>query len=390
MRNVLELINLASSARNFIGTQFSYLRENGDYKMHLICTPDEKIEQFAVEQGINYSPVTIKRQISVVSDARALFYICKYIKQNKIEVVIAHQAKARLLGMLACFLTGVPHRIIFAHGVLYETMHGVKRLLIKLNDCFVSLLSDKVVCVSKYVSDCRERDHIDKKCKRIVLGHGSCNGIDTINQFNPAIYSDSQIQNLKSSLGLSDADYIIGFCGRLVRDKGVIELIEGYSKLVGIHNNKNIKLLIIGTPEIRDGLPPETISYIKNSKDIVFSGSIQYEIIALYYLMMDVFILPSHREGLGMVALEAAAMERPVLVTSITGCRETIIPDITGSYVDLNADSICEELEKYMDNEYAQKQGAEGRKFVIANFERQIVNGQMLNFLNNVCNDGKK
>lgn len=389
MKNLLEVINLASSARNFIGAQFSYLQENGDFRMHLICSPDDKMEAYAKEMNIVYHSLKLNRQLTPIADIKAMIEICRYIKKNNIEVVIAHQAKARLLAMLACFFTRVPYRVVFAHGVLYETMHGLKRWLVKMNDKLVSMLADRVVCVSKYVAEMREKDHIDAAGKRVILGKGSCNGIDAVNKFNPALYNEDKIASIKAKHGITDDDFVIGFVGRLVKDKGVIELLDGFSKLQTMYPEKEIKLLVIGQPEVRDGLPESTLSVIRNSKGIIFTGLVPYEDIAAYYMVMNVFILPSHRDGLGMVALEAAAMKCPVLVSSITGCRETILPGITGDYVDLTGESICKMLEKYLDKELCQLHGANGRNFILDSFEQSIVNQSMLDFLNKFVNNGK-
>ena len=184
MKRVLEIINLPGSAINFIGGQFKYLREEGGYDMHLICSPGGGIESFCLEKGVHYHPIELRRQVSVWKDVIALWQICKYIKSNHIDIVIAHQSKARLLGMMACVLTGVKHRIIFSHGILYETMTGLKRWLIMQNEKIASSLATKVVCVSHYVKDRRKKDGVDKPSKQVILGRGSCNGIDTINKFN--------------------------------------------------------------------------------------------------------------------------------------------------------------------------------------------------------------
>ena len=382
MKEVLEIINLPSSARNFIGDQFSFLQKHGDYRMHLICSYDKAMDAFVGEQGIQYQAVKISRQIDIISDIKALVQICKYIRKNKIDIVIAHQAKSRMLGMLACLIMRVPNRVIFAHGVLYETMTGVKRWGVKQTDRMVSCIADKVVCVSHYVKDLRIKDHIDKPNKSVLLGYGSCNGIDTQHQFNPSLYGESTIQSLRKKYGIGEDDYIVGFCGRLVRDKGIIELVEGFSELVKRYPSEKIKLFIIGNPEVRDGLPSEIIAYLKEGKDIIYAGTVPYKDIAAYYCLMNVLVLPTRREGLGMVALEASAMERPVLVTSFTGGAETIQDGVTGSYIELTGKSIADKLSEYKNKEYAENIGKAGRRYVQERYERTIVNEAMLDFLN--------
>ena len=148
---VLEIINLPSSARNFIGGQFNYLYEHG-YEMHLICSDDAIMADYAKENHIRYFPVSPARTLSPFNDLKAFFKIFRYIKKNKIDTIIAHQAKARLLGTTAAFLAGVPNRIIFAHGILFETLHGTKRKLVILMDKLVAMMSHKTVCVSPSVA----------------------------------------------------------------------------------------------------------------------------------------------------------------------------------------------------------------------------------------------
>ena len=130
---VLEIINLASSARNFIGGQFLYLHEHG-YDMHLICSPDDKMEEFARINKVKYVPIKIPRTIKPWTDIKAFIAICQYIHKHRIDTVIPHQAKARLLGTIAAWIWRVPNRIIFAHGAIFETMNCFKRSIVIMVD----------------------------------------------------------------------------------------------------------------------------------------------------------------------------------------------------------------------------------------------------------------
>lgn len=382
MKQVLEIINLPGSAANFIGNQFSYLQQHGDFEMHLICSDGPQLADFANEQKIKYKPIELNRQLTPLKDLKALRAICKYIRTNHIDVVISHQAKARLLGTTAAWLTGVPRRIVFAHGVLYETMSGVTRWLVKTNDKLVSALSTDVVCVSQFVMKTREHDHIDQPKKRHILHKGSCNGIDTKNKFNPDLVDNQDIIAIKEKLGVLENSFVVGFCGRLVKDKGVVELVDAIKMLVNKHPEKSIKLLIIGSPEKRDAIPQATLDWINNSSSVIFTGLIPYTDIQKYYLLMNVFVLPSHRDGLGMVPLEAQAMGIPAIVSKITGCAETIDDGVTGHYCDLTPESISSAVELFFDKDKQRNMGAAGRQFVQKNFERELVNHAMLDLLN--------
>lgn len=387
MVKILEIINLPSSAINFIGGQFKYLRDEGGYEMHLICSPGGGIEEFCLENGVKYHPVQLNRQVSIKKDLQALKDICNYIKKENIDIVIAHQSKGRLLGMIACSLTGVKHRVVFAHGVVYETMTGLKRWLMIQNDRFVSLLADKVVCVSQYVCDKRAEDRIDRNGKRVLLGRGSCNGLDTITKFNPELVDKSEVEKLREKYGISREDFVIGFCGRLVRDKGIIELVEAYKSLMIKYPENKIKMLIIGYPEKRDGLQSEILEYLETENSIIFTGRIPFAEIQKYYLLMNVLVLPTHREGFGMVAVEASAMGIPAIVSDYTGCRETVIPNETGLYIDQTPESIVRAIEVCFDAKSAKQLGQKGRQFVVENFEHTKVRKHVLNLLKSFANE---
>lgn len=381
MKNLLQLINLSSSAENFIGDQLSYFQEKGDYKMHLVCSDKGNLKKFAEEQKVEYMVLNLSRQLSPWQDVKAFLAICKYIRKHKIDIILCHQAKARTLGIPAAWLMGVKHRIIFSHGVLHETMHGLKRFLVLSNDRMLARMATKVICVSHHVMKARVNDGIDKPEKQVIIGSGSCNGIDTINKFNPALVSENEVKALKTKYGIRDEDLVVGFCGRLVKDKGVAELAEGFRLLCERNPEKSIKLLIIGEPEKRDAVAPEVFEVLNNNPKVLFTGRVPYDEIQKYYLLMSVFILPSHRDGLGLVPLEAEAMGIPALVTKITGCKETIIENETGNYVDLTGESVCQELTKYFDSERRRIFGKQARKFVHENFEHTVYRELIFEFI---------
>lgn len=382
MKKILEIINLASSAENFIGEQFSYFSQYGDYEMHLVCSDGPGLEALVKKHQIKHQVIPINRNITPWQDVKSLIAICKYIRRNRIDVIICHQEKGNLLGQTAGCIMRVPVRIVLSHGILYETMTGVKRKFVRLQDKLVSDMATNIICVSNYVKEQRNKDGVDKIGKAVVLGNGSCNGIDTVNKFNPQLVSLEETRTLKEQYGIKGDDFVIGFCGRLVKDKGVVELVNALYQLQEKHPEKPIKMFVIGQFEQRDALPEDVSRTIRKSKSIVLSGSIPYKDIQKYYTLMNVLVLPSHRDGLGLAPLEAQAMQVPAIVSKITGCRETVVEHETGEYVDLNSDSICEKLELFLDNEYAEKLGKKGREFVVKSFDTNIVSNNMLNYLN--------
>lgn len=384
MTRVLEIMPLGSSAINFIGDQLSYLKENGGYEMHLITTPGGNVAEFASKEGAAYFPLEIPRPIKPVQDIKNLWTIYRYIRKHKIDLVIGHQSKGVLYGMLAGRLAGAKHRIVLAHGVLEDTMTGLKQKIFAIENRICSMCATHVLCVSPSVMKRRVKLGIDKPRKQYLLGKGTSNGVDAMKKFNPENVPAIVTDEIRKKYGLTQNDFVIGFCGRLVRDKGVIELTGAIKQLHERFPDKSVKLFVIGSPEKRDALPEETINFLKESDQVIFTGRIDYGEIQNYYTVMDVFVLPSYREGFPTVILEASAMGLPMVVSRSTGCIDSIIENETGIYCDIEPSSIADAVTFFFDKEKARQFGKAARTFVVENFEHAIIREQMLLFLNKV------
>ena len=384
MKRILEIMPLASSAMVFIGDQFSYLKEKGGYDMYLISTPGTGLDEFVEREGVTYYPLEIPRSIKPLQDLKNIWKIFRYMRKHKIDMVIGHQSKGVLYGMIASKLAGVERRVVLAHGVLEDTMTGLKQKIFATENKLMTMCATHVLCVSPSVMKRRVALGIDPPEKQYLLGKGSCNGVDALTKFNPRNVPDSVREEIREKYGLSKDDFIIGFCGRLVRDKGIVELAEAIKLLTERHQDKPLKLFVIGYPEKRDALPDETLDFLKSSDHVVFTGKVNYSEIQNYYSVMDAFILPSYREGFPTVALEASAMELPMIVSRSTGCIDSIIENETGVYCDIRPESIADAIEGFFDKEKAHRYGEAGRRFVLEHFEHTIVKKNMLAFVNKV------
>lgn len=371
-KSVLVVINLFSSAQNFVGGQFKYLTEQG-YDMHLICSPAPGDREFASDQGISYYPLQLNRQLTPWQDFKTLLKIIQYIRKHKIDIVIGHQVKGRLLSTIASKLARAPRTVIFAHGAVFETARGMKRNILIAESKFESVLSHRVVCVSNYIKDLRLDLKIDRPEQQVILGAGTCGGIDTVTRFNPSLIKPNKVCELKERYGIKQGDFVVGFVGRLVKDKGIIELVEAFSLLKSQHPAKSIKLMIVGAPEKRDGLPPEVLDTLQGAKDIIYTGRIPLEDMPVQYLCMDCLVLPSHREGFGFCNIEAQAMGIPILTSSITGCRDSILNGETGLYIDLTPNDIAEKIAALFDDNLRKRMGVSAAKWVKDNFDHSKV-----------------
>lgn len=369
-KNILHVMNIFFSL-SYLGDQFKHFAKKG-YKQHLICSHSPQLAKYANEQGLKYSEVEVSRKISPFVDLISLFKISRYILANKIEIVVGHTPKGALLAMLAAYILRVPKRVYFRHGLVYETMQGfAKRVMINI-DRITAYCATDIVCVSPSLAKKSLLDNLNPEKKQIVLGRGTCGGIDAYNKYNPEKTNKEEVVKLRSKLGIDEKTFVIGFCGRLVKDKGIIELVEGFNLLKSGKADVKLKLLLIGDFEERDTLPNTIKQEIASNPDIICTGFI-FESIERYYALMDIFILPSHREGFGMVNIEASSMEIPVLTTRATGCIDSIIAGITGFYVENTPESIAEKIAMLMNDRKIKQYGINGRKMVLEYYDNHII-----------------
>ncbi|MEL7588473.1 MAG: glycosyltransferase family 4 protein [Prolixibacteraceae bacterium] len=340
---------------------------NKGYEIHIISSPDETFDTYSSRYEFIPYGVSILRKFSLFKDIAALYKVCKYIRINRFQVVVGHTPKGALIGLLAAFLLRVPIRIYFRHGLVYETMKGINRMIFKTVERITAGMSTKVVCVSPSLGDKSLKDRLNPGHKQLHLSKGTCNGID-IEKFNRNNIDPLERKSLLTQLNISQHSFIVGFCGRLVVDKGIIELVKAFKSLQSEHND--LYLLLVGFYDNRDGLPRDIVYEIETNSHIINPGFVDHEKINLYYSIMDIFILPSFREGFGMSILEASAMGIPVITTRITGCIDAIVENETGIFVSNTEKSIKNALSDLIrDSKKRDYLGKNGRNFVELNFD---------------------
>ena len=368
--NILHVVNIPFVIPYFLGEQLNHFSEKG-YREFIACSPSEDLSRYAELYNFSYTEVDITRQISLLKDLKAIWHIRKYIRRNKIDVVVGHTPKGGMCAMIASFLAGTKTRIYFRHGLVYETSRGLKRMVLKTSDRLTSFLATRVVCVSDSVARRSLEDRLNGGRKQTVLGPGTCNGID-IARFDPEAIDVRRREELRTMYGLSDTDWVIGYVGRLVRDKGIQHLVDAFEI---VHERyANTKLLLVGMLEQRDALSDDIVRNIERNPDIICTGRIANEDIHMYYALMNLFVLPSYREGFPTSVLEASAMRLPVLTTRATGCVDSILDQQTGLFVSHDPADMAEKMIRLIsDPAFRRRLATQGREFVTANFQQSLI-----------------
>lgn len=368
--NILHVVNIPFVIPYFLGNQIKWFTKRG-YKEYIVCSASEELKIFSEQYEYDYKAIEIVRRISIVKDIKALFSTINYIKEIRADVVVGHTPKGGMIAMLAGFFMQIPIRIYFRHGLVYETSQGIKRYLLMSIDRLSSKLATKIVCVSPSVGKKSIEDRLNKPSKQIVLGNGTCNGID-VNRFCKKNIDMERLEALRTKLGIREDDFVVGFVGRLVKDKGIIDLVKAYQMLKNKYSNA--KLLLVGMLEKRDALPADIVSEIKNECGIIETGYVGYSEIEYYYALMHVFVLISYREGFPTSVLEASSMGLPVMTTKATGCIDSIVEGETGFFVDHDYKKILSGLDYFYNHEEERnKMGSKGREFVVNHFDQHLI-----------------
>lgn len=324
--------------------------------------------------GSHYVSINIPRKISLISDVVALINLWRLFRRSGFEIVHSTTPKAGLLCSLAAKLAGTPVRLHTFTGQPWVGLTGVKYLLSKGSDklitylnthCYADSISQKNFLVANGVS----------KAERIsVLGSGSLAGVD-LKRFNPLMFSADDKSKFKRELGIPSASQVLLFVGRLSIDKGIVELVSAFEKLMV--DEIDTYLILLGPSEI------ETVALLNNLtktvKDRVIMSGFSSEP-ERFMAIADMLILPSYREGFGTVVIEAAAMGLPTIGTNIYGLSDAIVDGKTGLLVPLkDIDKLAEAISHLLKNDVLRREmGLKARRRVEEHFSDELLNELML------------
>lgn len=377
---ILNIFTISTTPKAFFDGQFKYLSNAGN-DIWVVSSSEEPVD-FVKSNSVTYRQFDIRRSISPIADLRTITALISFIRREKFDVVVGHTPKGAMVAMIAAKIAGVKTRVYYRHGLIYTTASGLKRTIFKTVERFTAICATHIINVSPSLSKLAVKDHLNSDKKQIVIGAGTCGGIDAFGTFNPEVISKEDKAELKSVLSIKNDDFVIGFCGRICKEKGIRELIDGFKQFR--QNHPHSKLLLVGVFDSRDILPMEYKNEIENNPDILSVGQIEKSKLPLYYSLMDVFVFPSYREGFGMCVIEASAMEVPILVSHSHGCIDSIREHQTGEYIDISAHSIVNGLELMSHQDKRHEYGKNGRKFVVENFDHKIMWPQILNLYNQI------
>lgn len=268
------------------------------------------------------------------------------LKNLRIDLLyMNNQPSSNLEGIISSKITGIP---ALQHSRIETALNSFE---IKT----VNLWLKKMICVSEGVKNSFIRQGVDKS-KCVVVYNGI--DIETVPK--------ASRQDIRKTWGISDKDILIGTVGSLIKRKRIMDLIEA-TAIVAKRSEHPIKCMIIGKGPEKENLMTKVKERNLDSR-IIFTD---FQLDAISYInALDIFVMPSEKEGLPRVILEAMLMGKPVIASDITGPSELVVDGETGFLVPVRetgmfADSILKLIEN---PELRRQMGEKGRKRIIENF----------------------
>ena len=305
-----------------LGARLRTLRESG-FRVLLVSGPGELLDSTASREGVERIAIPMHRGIAPFADMISLLRLWRLIEDRRPNLVEFSTPKAGLLGSLAARLCSVPRRVYMLRGLKVEGSTGIKRRLLLATERVASACAHVVLCNSESLRDQAVALRIAPRAKLRVLGEGSSNSVD-IDRFSPGQ------DQVRDRLGIPHDAKVVGFVGRLTCDKGLPELVEAFDAIARVR--PPARLLLVGWFDAaEDALSQDLRARILRHPGIDCTGFVADT--APYYRAMDVFVLPSWREGFPNAVLEAAASGIPAVTTECTGARDSVVPEVTGLLV---------------------------------------------------------
>jgi glycosyltransferase involved in cell wall biosynthesis len=363
---VAHITTIDLSLRYLLLNQLYSIQQAG-YEVYGISSPGPNtplLEAF----NIHHIPAPMTRNVTPLADLVALGRLYQIMRRERFTIVHGHTPKAEMLGQVAARLAGVPIVVDTFRGIYFrQDMHPLWRRLFIMISRVAAGCADVILSQSRWAIDMAIQEGICSPEKIKYLG----NGID-IQQFDRSQVSQAHLNRLRVELDLPLNAPIVGFVGRLVREKGVLELLQA-AQIVQ-RQIPSVRFLLVGPrdEEKPDALQPEIARKYGLTETCIFTGP-RHDMPELYALM-DVFALPTHRESFPRSPMEASAMGVPCVLTDIPGCREVVDHDQNGWLVPLgDVSALAEALIRLLtDPTQARRLGEAGRRIAHERFDERL------------------
>lgn len=363
MQKLIRISTIPVSLETLLKGQLKMLSEH--YEVVVVSSPGERMKVLEEREGVRTVSISMERRISLVKDFISLLRLIILFAKERPDMVHSITPKAGLLSMLAAWITGVPVRMHTFTGLVFPTATGKMQKLLIAMDRLTCFCATHINPEGKGV----KRDLINYKITSKplhVIANGNVNGID-LEYFDRTPEVMEKARSYKK-----EGTFTFCFVGRMVKDKGINELVHSFLRLY--QDDARVRLLLVGPFEKElDPVLPEVEEQILHHPGICFMG-FQSDVRS-FLAASDTLVFPSYREGFPNVVIQAGAMGIPAIVTDINGCNEIVLPDRNGMIIPTKNEQALYEAMKYFASHSVEveKMAANARPLIVSRYEQRMV-----------------
>lgn len=381
-QKLIRITTVPESMAILLEGQLKFMKEY--YDVVAVSSDSKFFDDMLHQQGdIRGVRINMSRKITPIQDIKALISLIKLFRKEKPFIVHTHTPKAGTLGMFAAWICRVPNRLHTVAGLPLLEVKGAKRILLDFIEKLTYSAATKVYPNSYGLKQIIEENKYTSTSKLKVIGNGSSNGIDTNFFSKESCLKDLNAYQVYTQLK-NDSIFTFVFVGRIVKDKGINELVGSFIKLQKEH--ENVRLILVGNMEKDlDPLKNDTIEAISNCPNIVYVGF--KKDVRPYFLVSDVLVFPSYREGFPNVVMQAGAMGLPSIVSNINGCNEIIIEKKNGIIIKpKSTNDIYNAMLWFLNNKFEYMKN-NSRQMIVTRYDRQFIWNELLKEYRNYENE---
>ena len=375
MKKIFRIATVPMSLNILLKGQLAHLAKH--YDMTAISGAGKDLDEVAEREGVRTHAIGMERQIAPLKDLLSLLRLYRYFRKEKPDIIHSLTPKAGLLSMMAGRMAGVPIRMHTFTGLIFPYRQGAMQKLLMMMDRLLCSCATHIYPEGQGVKKDLIKFRITDK-PLTVLANGNINGVD-VSYFNRDAVQPELLAALRAEYSIRQEDRVLIFVGRLVRDKGINELVSAFTKLCqDVPATARPKLVLVGPYEQElDPLLPETLTAIQNTPDIITTG-FQTDV-RPWMAMAELLVFPSYREGFPNVVLQAGAMGLNAIVTDISGCNEILENGVNGWIVPVaDADGLYDRMMWCLEHPaQSRAMGSNAREIVTERFQQDTVWGAL-------------
>jgi glycosyltransferase involved in cell wall biosynthesis len=322
---LVRITTVALSLKYLLPGQMKYMHEHG-FDVTMMSAPGVEIPDVIALEGCPFHAIPLTRTISPVADVKCIWHLYKWLKKEQPHVIHSETPKAGLIAMISGMLAGVPVRIHTIAGLPLMVEKGFKYWLLVWVERITNACATNVWPNSFSLQQIMLQKKLAPPGKMQVLAYGSSNGTNT-SRYSAASIKPGTLAEIKTKINYDDRLFYNICVARLVKDKGICELVEAFSNVYKRDNQQ--RLLLVGPYEKHlDPLPELTIHLIDTHPGIIrvpITDAVEY-----FLYIAQIFIFPSYREGFPNVVMEAGSMGIPVVCSKIEGNVDMVDHGVTG------------------------------------------------------------